>query len=63
VALLHTLTTTGTCVQTTATGVITVNPIAAISLTSGQVQIIKQMYKCCHTISLFAISGGELELE
>jgi hypothetical protein len=48
VALLHTLTTTGTCVQTTATGVITVNPIAAISLTSGQVQIIKQMYKRCH---------------
>ena len=31
----YTITTTGTCAQTTATGTITVNPIAAISLTSG----------------------------
>jgi hypothetical protein len=55
----YTLTTTGTCVQTTATGVITVNPIAAISLTSGAGS--NNQTKCINVaISdiTFAISGG-----
>ncbi|MBP2282906.1 hypothetical protein H4V97_001224 [Flavobacterium sp. CG_23.5] len=55
----YTVTTTGTCVQTTATGVITVNPIATISLTSGAGT--NNQTRCINvplsTIS-FAISGG-----
>ncbi|SEA91110.1 hypothetical protein SAMN05443667_111142 [Flavobacterium gillisiae] len=55
----YTVTTTGTCVQKTATGVITVNPIATISLTSGSGT--NNQNRCINvplsTIS-FAISGG-----
>jgi len=55
----YTVTTTGTCVQTTATGVITVNPVATISLTSGTGS--NNQTRCINvplsTIS-FAISGG-----
>jgi hypothetical protein len=55
----YTVTTTGTCVQTTATGVITVNPIATISLTSG---LGTNNQTRCINVAInnitFAISGG-----
>ncbi|TDD75178.1 immunoglobulin domain-containing protein [Flavobacterium caseinilyticum] len=55
----YTVTTTGTCVQTTATGVIKVNPVAVISLTSGAGS--NNQTKCINvalnTIT-FAVSGG-----
>ncbi|MFV5689057.1 PKD-like domain-containing protein [Flavobacterium sp. ZT3R25] len=55
----YTITTTGTCVQTTSTGIITVNPNATISLTSGAGT--NNQTRCINVaISniTFAVSGG-----
>src|SRR5690606_2358149 len=55
----YTVTTTGTCVQTTATGTIIVNPNASITLTSAAATNAQSL--CISTASLlrsYALSGG-----
>src|SRR5690606_32681351 len=55
----YTVTTTGTCVQTSATGTITVNPNAAIALTSAATT--NNQTRCISTAITnitYALSGG-----